>query len=191
MELIREYLEEVSTAIRAIQLEPIDKVIEAIFQVWREGRYVYVLGNGGSAATASHVANDFSKGTLVPGKARLRALALTDNVPLLTAWANDKQYEEVFAEQLRNLVGQGDLVLGISASGNSENVLRAIQVGKEAGARTVGWTGRNGGRLLALVELCIQVPSDDIGQIEDGHMILDHVVTTGLRRRISRAESSA
>jgi D-sedoheptulose 7-phosphate isomerase len=127
------------------------------------------------------MACDLSKTAMAPGARRIRAIALTDNVPLMTAWANDVAYEEIFAEQLVNLVRAGDLVIGISGSGNSPNVLKAISAAREAGATTVGFTGAPGGRLKDLVDISVVVPSRRIEQAEDGHMILDHLVTVALR----------
>ncbi|HID24182.1 MAG TPA: SIS domain-containing protein [Planctomycetaceae bacterium] len=149
------------------------------------------MGNGGSAATASHMANDFNKLTIVPGQPRFKAIALTDNVPLMTAWGNDTAYENIFVEQLLNFLEPGDVVIGISTSGNSPNVLKALQVAREHGAVTVGFTGRDGGQLKHLVDHCILVPSDHIGQQEDMHMVLDHVIATTLRHLIEQVDRTS
>ena len=159
-------------------------VIHVLMDAWRERRQIFLLGNGGSAATASHMANDLNKLTIVPGQPRFKAIALTDNVPLMTAWGNDTAYENIFVEQLLNFLEPGDVVIGISTSGNSPNVLKALQVAREHGAVTVGFTGRDGGRLRHLVDHCIFIPSDHIGRQEDAHLILDHVIATTLHRLI-------
>ncbi len=178
---IERYLGEVAEMVRALPREEIRRVVAAIRDAREKEHQVFLLGNGGSAATASHMACDLAKTAIAPGVKRIRALALTDNVPLLTAWGNDASYEDVFAEQLANLVRAGDLVIAISGSGSSPNVLRAVGVARKAGARTVGFTGRPGGKLKDLVDISVIVPSDRIEQAEDGHMILDHVITAALR----------
>ncbi len=149
-----------------------------------EAPEIFILGNGGSAATASHMANDLNKGASVPGQPRFKAIALTDNVPLMTAWGNDTSYENIFVEQMMNFLELGDVVIAISASGNSPNVLRALRVARQYGAITIGFTGRDGGQLRRLVDHGVFIPSDHIGQQEDGHMILDHVITSALRQLV-------
>jgi D-sedoheptulose 7-phosphate isomerase len=148
---------------------------------------VFLIGNGGSAATASHMMNDLNKFTQAPGKSRLRALALTDNVPLMTAWGNDAAYEDVFVEPLLNFMRQGDVLIAISASGNSANVVKAARVAREHGLQVIALTGDRGGRLAEMADLVVRVPSPLIGQQEDGHMILDHVIAGALRERIAAA----
>jgi len=162
----------------------IDRVTEALWRAYVENRTVYVFGNGGSAALASHCACDLGKGTVVNGNRRFRVLALTDNVPLMTAWANDASYEDVFAEQLASLVDKDDIALAISGSGNSPNVLKALQVAREAGAFTIGLTGFQGGRMKALCDLCVIVPSDSMQVIEDLHVCVNHAIFSTLRTKI-------
>src|ERR1700693_1735217 len=139
------------SAVRAVLLQvdvaAVEQVVDIILDAYRRGQHVYILGNGGSASTATHFACDLSKATIVQGHARLRVTSLTDNVALLTAWANDTSYTMVFAEQLDNLLNPGDVVIAISASGNSPNVLAAIDVARGRGAVTVGLVGFTGGRL--------------------------------------------
>jgi D-sedoheptulose 7-phosphate isomerase len=113
----------------------------------------------------------------VPGQPRMRVIALTDNVSVITAWANDESYDCVFKEQLENLLNAGDLVLAISASGNSPNVLRAVEFARERGAVTIAWTGRSGGCLKDIVDHCVHAPTDDVGMIENAHLVFDHLVT--------------
>jgi D-sedoheptulose 7-phosphate isomerase len=181
MDSIDRYLDEVAELARALPRDDIRRVVAAVRQVRDSGRQLFIMGNGGSAATASHMACDLAKTSITNGSRRIRAIALTDNAALMTAWANDSAYEDVFAEQLLNLVQPGDLVIAISGSGNSPNVLKAIEVAKKAGAMTVGFTGEPGGRLKDLVDLKVVVPSTRIEQAEDGHMILDHVIAVVLR----------
>jgi D-sedoheptulose 7-phosphate isomerase len=157
------------------------RVAAEIIDAGDRGSTIFILGNGGSAATASHFACDLAKGTQRPGVRPFRVMALTDNVPLMTAWGNDTSYDRIFAEQLRPLVEPDDLVIAISGSGNSPNVLAAVRLAREAGARTIGWTGFRGGQLKDLVDVCVVVPSDSMEQIEDVHLMMEHAVCTTLR----------
>lgn len=181
MDPIERYLKEVAEMVVALPKEGVWQVVRAVQEARDQSRQVFLLGNGGSAALASHMACDLSKTSITPGAKRIRAIALTDNVPLMTAWANDASYEDVFSEQLANLLQPGDLVIAISGSGNSPNVLKAVEAAKAAGARTVGFTGRPGGRLKNIVDISIVVPSRRIEQAEDGHLILDHAISVALR----------
>jgi D-sedoheptulose 7-phosphate isomerase len=161
--------------------------VEAILLRARdEGRTVFIIGNGGSAATASHMANDLNKGAAVAGQRRFRALALTDNVPLITAWANDTRYEQIFVEQMANFIRPGDVLIAISGSGNSPNVIAALEWARGEGAVTIGLTGGSGGRLLGLVDCCLLVPSNRMEQIEDMHLVLAHAICVSVRNRIAR-----
>jgi len=179
------YLSRLARTIERISREQVWAVVNVLFDAWRQGKHVFICGNGGSAATASHMANDLNKLTIVDGKRRMKVLALTDNVPLMTAWGNDTAYENIFVEQMLNFLEPGDVVIGISTSGNSPNVLRAAEVARAYGAITVGLTGHEGGRLKDLVDYCIFIPDDYIGRQEDGHMILDHVIATALHQLIA------
>lgn len=162
----------------------IDAVTDALWDAYQQDHALFVFGNGGSAALASHSACDFGKGTVVNGNRRFRVFSLTDNVPLLTAWANDQHYADVFAEQLRPFVRRDDVVLAISGSGNSENVLNALQVAREAGARTIGLTGFQGGKMKFLCDLCVVIPSNNMQLIEDFHLAATHSIFLNLRRRV-------
>jgi D-sedoheptulose 7-phosphate isomerase len=156
--------------------------IAALLRAFEDNRTVFVFGNGGSAATASHIACDLNKGTSDSAHGRrIKVIALTDNVPLLTAWANDVSYEHVFSEQLKNFVGARDVVFAISASGNSPNVLRALETAREARATTLGITGYQGGRMKALCDLCAIVPSNNMQMIEDLHHAIAHSIFTAVR----------
>jgi D-sedoheptulose 7-phosphate isomerase len=155
-----------------------DQVVQVLVQAYDNQKTVYLFGNGGSAALASHFACDLGKGTLrecTDGK-RFKVLALTDNIPLMTAWANDSSYEDVFSEQLHNFVGPGDVAFAISASGNSSNVLRALRVSRASGAINLGLTGYSGGKMKALCDYCIIVPSDNMQVIEDFHLSAAHAL---------------
>ncbi len=190
MDPIDRYLREVVQMIEALPREDIARVAQAVMQAREQQAQVFLLGNGGSASTASHMACDLAKTSNVEGANRIRAISLTDNAALLTAWANDVSYEEVFAEQLTNLVQPGDLVIAISGSGNSPNVLRAVSVAKGAGATTVGFTGQPGGKLKGMVDIAVVVPSGRIEQAEDAHLILDHAISVALREAVEAPEAA-
>jgi len=180
----------VESVLRGLPFAIIDRVADALWRAYLEDRTVYVFGNGGSAALASHCACDLGKGTVVNGNRRFRVFALTDNVPLMTAWANDASYEDVFAEQLATLVDKDDIALAISGSGNSPNVLKALHVAREAGAFTIGLTGFQGGKMKALCDLCVIVPSDNMQVIEDLHVSVSHSVFSSLRSRMRAAANN-
>ncbi|MFZ5917860.1 MAG: SIS domain-containing protein [Chloroflexota bacterium] len=181
---LNHYLTGLQAMLARLPLRDIQRLIDLLIAANAEGRTVFILGNGGSAATASHLACDLAKNTIAPDVPRFRVVALTDNVPLITAWANDTAYENVFAEQLDALVRPGDVVIGISGSGNSENVLRAIRLANERGATTVGLTGYDGGRLKGMVALSVHVPHPNMEQVEDAHLILEHMICTTLRAEL-------
>lgn len=181
LDAIAKYISGVSVTLEKLPVEKIVEVIDLLEKARLEGNKVFIFGNGGSAATASHFASDLSKGAIRKGKPRINAFALTDNTPVLTAWANDTSYENVFAEQLENCVDSGDVVIGISGSGNSLNVLKAMNVAKAKRASTVGFIGFDGGKLKSLVDIAIIVPSHNMEQVEDIHLLLEHVITTCLR----------
>jgi D-sedoheptulose 7-phosphate isomerase len=187
---IRRYLEEVQCTLAALPLEHINDVADVLLKANGEGSTVFTLGNGGSAATASHFACDLAKGTITPGHPRFRAVALTDNVPLMSAWSNDVTYEDVFVEQLRGLVRPGDVVVAFSGSGNSPNVLRAVELAHLAGGITIGFSGFAGGELSTLVDVSIVAPNDCMEQIEDVHVVLCHLLATVLRERLQGIEPS-
>lgn len=184
IESIDEYILETQRVLAEISRESIAMTVSRLFRAWEQRKQVFLLGNGGSASTASHMANDLSKATIVPGAPRMKVIALTDNVSIITAWANDTSFDSVFKEQLENLLEAGDTVLGISGSGNSPNVLRAMEFAREQGAFTIGWTGLAGGRLKDVVELCVHAPTEDMGTIESVHLVLDHLVTKQVHQRI-------
>jgi D-sedoheptulose 7-phosphate isomerase len=173
-----------------LALEKVERVAAYLLEAYRDRKQVFFLGNGGSASTASHMAVDFGKGTAVPGRPRLRAISLTDNAGLLTAWANDSDYEVVFKEQLENLLEHRDLVVAISASGNSANVLRAVEFARCRGAKTVGLVGFGGGQLKTLVDVDITTSSQNYGQIEDFHLSLSHILSQFLREAIQTHQTA-
>lgn len=189
------YFTQLSQVLRQLPYETIDKIALRLLRAYNEKRTVFLFGNGGSAGLASHWACDLGKGTALPGKKRFRVLALTDNIPTMTAWANDARYEDIFAEQLRNFVEPDDVILAISGSGNSANVINAMQLAKEARAFTIGLTGFAGGKMKNLCDICLIVPSDNMQFIEDMHLCISHCVFRSLchhftmENSISRAEA--
>jgi D-sedoheptulose 7-phosphate isomerase len=181
---IKNYFDEVGDMLEAISPAQLQQILFILEKAYRDNRRVFVMGNGGSAATASHLALDLAKNTIARECHRLRVLSLTDHVPLITAWSNDYAYEHIFAEQLANLVESGDVVIGISASGNSLNVINACYLAKQEGATTIGLLGANGGKMKELVDAYILAPGKNIEQEEDAHMILSHVITRHMRNFI-------
>jgi len=159
-----------------VPLENIARVVDVLESACAEGRLIFVCGNGGSAATASHLANDLGKGASLGRHPRFKVLALTDNVPWITALANDLDYSKVFVEQLANFGSRGDVLIGFSGSGNSPNVIEAFRWARENGLVTVGFSGRGGGKLAPLSDYGVTVESDHMGWIEDAHFIIQHLI---------------
>jgi D-sedoheptulose 7-phosphate isomerase len=176
--------------VRKLPFETIDRVCDLLLDAHENGRMIYLFGNGGSAALASHFACDLGKGTINGSKKRFRVLALTDNVPLMTAWANDSGYEDIFAEQLANFVRKDDVAFAISGSGNSKNVLNALKLAREAGATTVGLAGYQGGWMKELCDICMVVPSDNMQIIEDLHLCVAHALFSAVRRKLPAEDRS-
>ncbi len=180
-EAISAYVADMRATLCNLPLDTIERVVRLLREARSHRRRVFLFGNGGSAATASHLACDLAKGANTNGHPRLRALALTDNMPLISAWANDTDYEYIFAQQLQDHIEPGDVAIGISGSGRSPNVLNGIRAARAAGAVTVGLTGCGGGFLKDLADICIIVPDSNIDKVEDIHLMLGHVITSCLR----------
>ncbi len=186
-----QYLAELKEVLANLPLEQARRAADLLFKAYQTDHGVFCFGNGGSAALASHMAADLGKSTHVPGSAplkkvkRLRIISLTDNLPLITAWANDSSYENIFAGQLENLLRPGDVALAISGSGNSANVLRALEFARGKGSVTVGLAGCGGGRMKALLDCPVIVPSDNMQQIEDAHLVLAHLIFLDFSRRLT------
>lgn len=190
-EFATNYLTSLKGLLDRLPLDAFDGAAQAIVAAHAAGKQIFVIGNGGSAATASHMMNDLNKGTLghkgdAPWK-RFRVIALTDNVSLMTAWANDTDYNHIFSEPLKNLAQPGDLLIAISASGNSPNIVVAVETAKQLGLKVVGLAGFGGGKLAKLADVAFVVPSDDYGPIEDVHMIFDHMLTAYLYEKLKGA----
>ena len=185
---LRDYWDEVADIAAAIDLTDLERAAVMLLTCQARGRVVFVIGNGGSAATASHFACDLSKGTRRDGPPTFHVVSLTDNVPLLTAWANDSGYDRVFSEQLTALARPGDLLVAISASGNSPNVVAAVDAARSCGMSVVSLSGRSGGRLAHLVDVLVNVPSDTIEVVEDAHLIVAHSLCVAVRKRLASGE---
>jgi len=179
-----DYLEELAEVVRQVPGDALGRLIDLLLDARAMGRRVYLMGNGGSAATASHLVSDLIKTARVAGRRPLRAFALADNTPLLTAWANDSAYDRVFAEQIDALVEPEDVVIAISASGNSPNILAGLRTAAAQGAHTVGLLGFDGGAALALVDLAIHIPCHNYGLVEDAHAALGHAITLAIRHQL-------
>lgn len=176
MNYAEQYRSELLKAIDSIDFQNVERAIGWLKEARDEGKQIFVCGNGGSASTASHFATDMVKGASFNKPKRFRILALTDSLSTISAYANDVSYEAVFVAQLKNFAQPGDVVIGISGSGNSPNVLRAIEYARFIDCRTIALTGRDGGKLGPLAELNIHVSSPHMGRIEDGHMIVCHIL---------------
>ena len=187
--MLRDYWDEVADVAAAIDLACLERAAIMLLTCQARGRVVFVVGNGGSAATASHFACDLSKGTRRDGPPTFHVVSLTDNVPLLTAWANDSGYERVFSEQLTALARPGDLLVAISASGDSPNVVAAVDAARSCGMAIVGLSGRSGGRLANMVDALVNVPSDRIEVVEDAHLIVAHSLCVAVRERLASGET--
>lgn len=172
----KNYIEGLSEAMANIPLMNFEEVVETIYEAYNRRQSIFIMGNGGSASTASHFACDINKGVTNGHKNRFRVFCLSDNIPTMLAYANDQSYDDIFMEQLKNLLVEGDVVLGISASGNSKNVINAIQYANESEATSIVFTGFNGGELAKIAKLSIIVPIDDMQKIEDVHLILTHMI---------------
>ena len=180
MSKISEYLDLVRKAIGELPEDKIQDMVDTLKAAHDEGRQVFLFGNGGSAATASHVAEDLQKGVKENTGKRFKVMGLTDATPLICAWANDSGYDCIFAEQIDSFLEPGDVVIAISGSGNSPNVIKAVEKANSMGAITIGWTGFSGGKLAQIAQKCIVVSSDNMQRIEDVHLVLGHLLMTCL-----------
>lgn len=179
----RWYREEIVSQWQSLDLKSVSRVAEAIVEAQQKGRQVFVVGNGGSAATASHMATDLCKTAAAPGKPLLKCVSLADNVSFITAIGNDLSFDKIFVRQLENLLRPKDVVILISGSGNSANLLEAARYAIKRGALTVGLLGFDGGKLKSLVEIPLLVPCDQYGVIEDIHMGIGHILAFFLKQR--------
>ena len=179
-----DYLSEVSRTLDTMKKELPGKtreIISILTTARDSGKRVYTCGNGGSASTASHMASDLNKGANRQDSPRFKAIALTDNVPAMSAWANDSSYEDIFVEQLKNHLEKGDVVIAMSGSGNSSNILKAVHYANDIGATTIGLSGFDGGKLSKIANISYVVPNNCMQQVEDIHLLIEHMLSLVLR----------
>jgi D-sedoheptulose 7-phosphate isomerase len=181
MNTLHEYIADLQDTLDRLPLDKIEEGIQLLIEARLYQKQIFIMGNGGSAATASHFVCDLLKGARQTGLPPFRAISLNDSIPLMLAFSNDEGYETVFANQLAVLANPGDIVICISASGNSKNILRAVEAAEQASAITIGFTGFDGGKLSSMVNLNIHIPSNCIEQVEDIHLMLEHMICTALR----------
>jgi D-sedoheptulose 7-phosphate isomerase len=181
MSYIRWYLDELGNILDQLPQDQIAQIIRTLEQARMERRQIFLIGNGGSAATASHFANDLLKSTVTEGKPRMKVIALTDNIPIMLAYANDCGYETIFAEQLDALAAPGDVVVAFSGGGRSPNVIRALDFARQRGLTTIGITGRDGGEMREWCNICLIAPCQPMEQIEDVHVVLCHLIYSAIR----------
>lgn len=183
-EFAREYLAGLTQVIERIPLEGFERVVNTIFDAYEQEHSIFIMGNGGSASTASHFACDVNKGACFGLEKRFKVICLSDNIPIILAYANDKSYDDIFVEQLTNLLSAGDVVIGISGSGNSKNVIKAIQYANDRSATLVAFTGFDGGQLAKIAKLSILIPTNDMQKVEDVHLILTHMIMQILYKKL-------
>ena len=185
MNQLTHYFRQVMHTLQTLPQAPLERIAEALWSTYERDGTVIICGNGGSAATASHFACDLAKWTIHPPARRVRALALTDSVPLMTAWSNDQEYAAVFVEQLQSLARPGDLLVALSGSGNSPNVVRAVTWGNQVGLPTIGITGFDGGQLAELATFALRVENYLMPQVEDVHSMICHALAVNLGLEIT------
>lgn len=182
---IRQYLDRLLTTLSGMPVDSIASLSEMLYRAYSDGKQVFVLGNGGSASTASHMAADLGKNTIGPNMRRFRIMSLNDNIPLLTALSNDLGYENVFAEQLQNLIQPGDMLIALTGSGNSLNVVRAVEYARSRSAQVAALLGCGGGSVAELADLSVLIDSGDYGVIEDAHVVVNHILVEHFRQRLA------
>lgn len=176
LSFVREYKSKLLHALDTIDLESVHRAVELLSEARAKNRHVFVCGNGGSASTASHFVCDMVKGASFNRESRFRIMALTDSLPTITAYSNDVGYDCIFAEQLKNFAQPGDVFMAISGSGNSPNLLCAMEYANSIGCHTIALTGRDGGKLGPMAQLQIRVAEPHMGRIEDAHLIVCHML---------------
>ena len=199
-QFIDQFLSEMQSIIERIDREKIDQITEAIYDTWSRGARMYLMGNGGSASTASHMVNDFGKCTAMPGKKRFKVMGLTDNPALITALVNDNGFDNLYSEQLLNFIEPGDTLVGFSAHGGSgkdkaglwsQNLLKAYLIAREQGVKTIGFSGFDGGVMKELCDLCLVVPIHNTQHVENFHLSVGHLICNRLIEKIAATEGVA
>ncbi len=186
-----EYLGRLRAAVDGLPRDRMNELGETLLRAYRNNKQVFLLGNGGSSSTASHMAADLAKNTIGPNMKRFRIVSLNDNAAIMTALANDLGYENVFSEQLTNLVQAGDVLIVVSASGNSPNVLKAMRYARSRSADVVGLLGFDGGVASELADIPLIVPSDHYGVVEDVHLIVNHILVDYFKVRLAETRPCA
>jgi D-sedoheptulose 7-phosphate isomerase len=190
---VKEYLVDLQKIVETVSREDIEKAIDLLYEAWRNDKQVFVIGNGGSAATASHFACDLNKFTAVEGKKRFRAICLSDNAALLTALTNDLGWDNIYVEQLKNLMNDGDYLIVLSVHGGSgadkagawsQNLMKAAKYVQDHYGRVIGLAGFDGGLLKQVADVCIVVPFNSTPQVEGFHVVLSHMICAGLREKV-------
>jgi D-sedoheptulose 7-phosphate isomerase len=184
-----QYIDRLKKVLDAFDLGAFAAMVDAVLEAYSRGAHIFIMGNGGSGSTASHLACDINKGCCIDLEKKFKVICLNDNMPTMLALANDLSYEAVFEEQLKNFFNPGDLVIGISGSGNSENVLRAVGYAAAHGGKTAGWSGFGGGRLAGMADLAIVAQSHDMQQVEDTHMVLAHMLMQAVHGALHPGQS--
>ena len=179
---ILEYSQKMIGELGQLDISAVNRLMNMLVDARNQDKQVFIMGNGGSGGTASHISGDFNKGLSLnqPRNKRYKFISLVDNTPTVLSLANDVSYDEIFVEQLKNFINPGDLVIAISGSGNSENVLRAAAYAKQLGNPVIGFTGYDGGKLKAMADLSVHVPIHDLQVVEDVHMMLGHLMVSVL-----------
>jgi D-sedoheptulose 7-phosphate isomerase len=179
-----DYIKDLKTALDELDLEIFSQINDLLFLSLERGKHVFTMGNGGSGSTASHLVSDLNKGACFDQPKKFKALCLNDNVPTLLAYANDVSFNDIFVEQLKNFMHQEDIVIGFSGSGNSENVIRALDYANFHGGITIGFTGHDGGKISQIAQHSLNAPVHDMQKSEDIHFILAHMIMRTMRRQL-------
>jgi D-sedoheptulose 7-phosphate isomerase len=181
---IQKYTDRVNAALQDSPFSDLEKITYALMEARSKSNWIFLAGNGGSASTASHFANDLVKGLSIADKSRFKAKALCDSIPIMTALANDYEYSLVYVEQLKNYASAGDVLILFSGSGNSPNVVNAAELGKKIGMKVISFSGRDGGKIKAYSDICCIAPTNSMEEIEDVHLVWCHALVTSLRSAI-------
>ena len=192
---IKDYLNESAEIVKQIEVEQLKAAVDILFEAWKDNKQVFVMGNGGSAATASHFACDLQKPTHKPGKERIKAISLNDNVPVISAWVNDVGWDHVYTGQLEHSLEKGDVLVGFSVHGGStekdawsQNMPKAIEFAKSKGAKTVGITGFDGGAMKEMCDACVIVPKESTPHVEGLHGVVHHLIISLLKQKMDVKE---
>ena len=182
-ESIKLFLNEQQNSINFFQKNSIEieQICKQLIISRNKGKKIFAMGNGGSGSTASHFISDLLKTAIIKNEKRFKAMSLVDNIPVILAWSNDKSYDDIFIEQLKNHFSKGDLIIGFSGSGNSKNILKALKFVKNNGGYCIGFTGKSGGKMKSFSDICVKSPTEDMLAIEAQHVMLCHCIISCLR----------